>query len=124
MVQPLSILNVSDNSGAKTVQCIKVLGKHKRSSGSINDFVVVSVKTLRKKGNLKIKRKEICLGLIIKLKKKVKRSGGFFFNFDKNSVILLDKSFKPIGTRIFGSVSKELKKHKKFKIISLSSNLL
>ena len=58
------------------------------------------------------------------VKKKVKRVGGFFYKFDKNCVILLDKSFKPIGTRIFGSVSKELKKHKKFKIISLSSNFL
>lgn len=121
MLRVGSFFIISDNSGAKKVQCIKVLKKHPKSAAFLGDFVIVSVKELRSKGNLKVKKKDVCLGLVFRTKYKTKRFDGRAFNFFNNSVILLNKSLKPYGTRFFGPVVKELKK-KKLKVSSLSSN--
>jgi large subunit ribosomal protein L14 len=122
MLQVGSRLNVSDNSGAKKVECIKVLGKDPKSPASLGGLVVVSVKRLRSKGNMKVKKKTICLGIVFKTKFKKKRSDGRFFSFFNNTVILLNSNFKPHGTRFFGSVIKELRNQKKLKITLLSFN--
>lgn len=117
-----SKLKVSDNSGAKRVQCIKILGKHSKSPGVLGDFIVVSVKQLRSKGNIRVKKKDICLGLIFRTKFKKFRLDGRIFNFFNNTVILLSRSFKLYGTRFFGPIAKELRKQKKFKVLSLGYN--
>jgi large subunit ribosomal protein L14 len=122
MLQVGSRLNVSDNSGAKKVECIKVLGKHSKSPASLGGLVVVSVKRLRSKGNMRVKKKTICLGIVFKTKFKKQRLDGRFFSFFNNTVILLNSSFKPHGTRFFGSVIKELRDQKKLKITLLSFN--
>jgi large subunit ribosomal protein L14 len=121
MLQVGSFFNVSDNSGAKKVQCLKILKKHSKSAGFLGDFIIITVKKLRSKGNLKVKRKDICLGLIFRTKYRKSRVDGRSFKFFDNTVILLNKSLKPYGTRFFGPVAKELKK-RKLKIIVLSSN--
>ena len=94
MLRVGSFFIISDNSGAKKVQCIKVLKKHPKSAAFLGDFVIVSVKELRSKGNLKVKKKDVCLGLIFRTKYKTKRFDGRAFNFFSNSVILLNKSLK------------------------------
>lgn len=121
MIQAGSFLSISDNSGAKKVQCIKVLNKHPKSFAFLGDFVMVTVKELRSKGNLKVKKKDVCLGLLFRAKYRQKRVDGRFFNFFNNSLILLNKNFKPLGTRFFGPVPKELRKQKKIKILTLGS---
>lgn len=122
MLKVGSYLNVSDNSGAKKVQCIKILNKHPKSSAFLGDLIVVSVKALRNKGNLKVKKKEVCLALIFRIRYKKKRLDGRFFKFFDNVVILLNRNFKPYGTRFFGPVVKEMRKQKKLRISSLGSN--
>lgn len=122
MLKVGSFLNVADNSGAKKVQCIKILNKHPKSSAFLGDIIVVSVKNLRAKGNLKVKKKDVCLGLVFRIKYQKKRLDGRFFKFFNNFVILLNRNFKPYGTRFFGPVVKELRKQKKLKIASLGSN--
>lgn len=122
MLQVGSKLNISDNSGAKKVECIKVLGKHSKSPAFLGDLVVVSVKKLRSRGNLKVKKKEVCLALIFRSRYKTSRIDGRFFNFFDNTAILLNRNFKPYGTRFFGPITKELRKQKKLKISSLGSN--
>lgn len=122
MLQVGSRFKVSDNSGAKKVKCIKVLGKHSLSPGFLGDLVIVSVKQLRSKGNLKVKRKDVCLGIIFRIKYKTTRLDGRSFHFFDNSVILLKKNFKPYGTRFFGPVVKELRKQKKLKLSFLGKN--
>lgn len=122
MFQVGSKLNISDNSGAKKVECIKVLGKHSKSPAFLGDLIVVSVKNLRSRGNLKVKKKEVCLALVFRSRYKTVRVDGRFFNFFDNTAILLNRNFKPYGTRFFGPVAKELRKQKKLKISSLGSN--
>lgn len=122
MLRVGSKLNISDNSGAKKVECIKVLGKNSKSAAFLGDFIIVSVKQLRSKGNLRVKKKDICLGLVFKIKYKTVRLDGRFFKFFNNTVILLNRNFKPYGTRFFGAVTKELRKQKKLKISLLGSN--
>ena len=113
MLQTGTFLQVSDNSGAKLVQCIKVLKKHPKSFGFLGDLVIVSVKSLRTKGNLRVKKKDVCLALIFQTKYRVSRV---------NSVILLNKALKPYGTRFFGPLFKELRSKKKLKIILLGKD--
>lgn len=126
MIQHHTILKVSDNSGAKTVKCIKVLGGFKRKFAVIGDIIVVSIQQLRtnkSKKNLKVKKKEIYKALIIRTKTKLKKKDGFFITLKENSVALLNKQGKPIGTRIIGPIPKILKK--KFnKFLSLSTGLI
>lgn len=115
-------LNVADNSGAKLVQCIKVLGGSKRRSASIGDLIVISVKEAIPKG--KVKKGEVTRAVVVRTKKGVSRQDGSTIRFDKNSAVLLTKEGEPIGTRIFGPVTRELRLKKFTKIISLAPEVL
>ena len=115
-------LNVADNSGAKLVQCIKVLGGSKRRSASIGDVIVVSVKEAIPNG--KVKKGEVTRAVVVRTKKGVSRQDGSTIRFDKNSAVLLTKEGEPIGTRIFGPVTRELRLKKFTKIISLAPEVL
>jgi len=115
-------LNVADNSGAKLIQCIKVLGGSKRRSASIGDLIVVSVKEAIPKG--KVKKGEIFRAVVVRTKKGVSREDGSTIRFDKNSAVLLTKEGEPIGTRIFGPVTRELRLKRFTKIISLAPEVL
>ena len=115
-------LNVADNSGAKLVQCIKVLGGSKRRSASIGDVIVVSVKEAIPNG--KVKKGEVTRAVVVRTKKGVSRKDGSTIRFDKNSAVLLTKEGEPIGTRIFGPVTRELRLKKFTKIISLAPEVL
>ena len=115
-------LNVADNSGAKLVQCIKVLGGSKRRSASIGDVIVISVKEAIPNG--KVKKGEITRAVVVRTKKGVSRQDGSTIRFDKNSAVLLTKEGEPIGTRIFGPVTRELRLKKFTKIISLAPEVL
>ena len=115
-------LNVADNSGAKLVQCIKVLGGSKRRSASIGDVIVVSVKEAIPNG--KVKKGEVTRAVVVSTKKGVFRKDGSTIRFDQNSAVLLTKEGEPIGTRIFGPVTRELRLKKFTKIISLAPEVL
>ena len=115
-------LNVADNSGAKLVQCIKVLGDSKRRSASIGDVIVVSVKEAIPNGKVKVG--EVTRAVVVRTKKGVSREDGSIIRFDKNSAVLLTKEGEPIGTRIFGPVTRELRLKKFTKIISLAPEVL
>lgn len=121
MIQPGTFLNVVDNSGARFVECIKIVGKVGRGVGTIGDFAVVSVKKLRKKGNIKVNKKEICLAYITQTKRNIKRGPANIYSFGSNTCILLSRKKKIIGSRILGILPKELKQKKYMKILALSS---
>jgi len=123
MIQAGAFLKVVDNSGARLVECIKVLGKKGRGSATLGDLIVVSIKQLRKKGRIKVKKKEICIGLIVKIVKK-KNTKGVLISYSSNSCILMTRQKKLLGTRFFGSLPFHLKSIHNFKYITLSSNFL
>lgn len=122
MIQQETIIKVADNSGAKTVRCIKILGGFKKKKVSLGDILVVSVQNLRNKSKKtsKVKKKEIYKALLIRLKTNKKTANGFGIYFQENAVALLNKQGNPIGSRITGPISKNLKKKKfnKFAILS------
>lgn len=122
MVQPGTQMFVSDNSGARKVECIRILGRTGRSAGSVGDIAVVSVKELRKKGNIKVKKKEVCLALILRVNKKKVGIDGRQLVFDKNTCVLLNSKRVLYGTRIFGPILKEFRAKKQFKLLALSSS--
>ena len=122
MIQMQSTLYVADNSGARKIQCIKVLGGSKRRFASIGDIIVVSVKDAIPRG--KVKKGEIMKAVGVRTKKSFNRSDGTSIRFDKNAVVLLDKQEEPIATRIFGPVTRELRTKKCMKIISLAPEVL
>lgn len=126
MIQQQTILKVSDNSGAKTVKCIKVLGGFKKKNASLGDIIVVSVQKLRNKLKKisKAKKKEIYRALIIRTKVYSKKKNGFYIKFQENSVALINKQGNPVGTRIIGPIPKLLKKKQFQKFISISSGLV
>ena len=126
MIQQQTILKVADNSGAKHVKCIKVLGGFKRKFAYTGDIIVVSVVKLRNKSkfNSKVKKGEVYRALILKTKNSTSRRSGFKKLFKENVVCLLNKQGKPLGTRIFSLVPFELRKHKWIKISSLSPGLI
>jgi large subunit ribosomal protein L14 len=124
MIQLKTNLSVSDNSGAKEVTCIKVLGNSNYSHAKLGNFILVSVQKLRAKGNKKVSKGEICLALIIRTKKESHNFEGSSIKFSTNSVILLTKTKKILGTRIFGVLPKKLKQKKKLKFISLGSHFI
>ena len=113
---------VSDNSGARRVECIRILGRTGRSVGSVGDIAVVSVKELRKKGNIKVKKKEVCLALILRVSKKKVRLDGRQVIFNKNTCILMNSKKALYGTRVFGPILKEFRSRSQFKLLSLSSS--
>ena len=123
MIQQQTKLNVSDNSGAKIVKCIKVLGGHKKKTSNIGNIIIVSVKELRNKSRKlsKVKKGEVHKALIIKTKSKTFNKDGSIWKFDSNSVCLLNKQNKPIGSRILGPVPKKFKKEKYLKFANIST---
>ena len=122
MVQTTSTLDVADNSGAKKIMCIRVLGGTKRKYASIGDVIVVSIKEAIP--NAKVKKGDIAKAVIVRTKKEVSRQDGSYIRFDANSAVLVDKDNEPIGTRIFGPVARELRAKRFMKIISLAPEVL
>ena len=117
-----SNLHVADNSGARRIQCIKVLGGSKRRFASIGDIIVVSIKDAIPRG--KVKKGEIYKAIVVRTKKHFHRADGSSIRFDKNAAVLLDKQEEPIATSIFGPVTRELRIKKFMKIISLAPEVL
>lgn len=128
MIQQQTILKVADNSGAKTVKCIKVLGGFKKRYAKLGDVIIVSIQTLRKKSKKisKVKKGSVYKSLIIKTKKKQKKKDGstIYFNTQKNSVIILNKKGNPIASRITEPLPYSLRKKKLTKFVSISAGLI
>ena len=122
MIQMQTKLFVADNSGARTIQCIKVLGGSKRRSASIGDIIVVSIKDALPRA--KVKKGDVYKAVIVRTSKDFKRPDGSAIRFDKNAAVLLDKQEEPIATRIFGPVTRELRSKKFMKIISLAPEVI
>lgn len=122
MIQMQSRMDVADNSGAKQVQCIKVLGGSHRNIASIGDVVVVSVKDAIPRG--KVKKGDVRRAVIVRTSKEIKREDGSAIRFDKNAAVLLNQQNEPIGTRIFGPVARELRAKRFMKIVSLAPEVL
>ena len=122
MIQMQSKLFVADNSGARKIQCIKVLGGSKKRSASIGDIIVVSIKDAIPRA--KVKKGDVYKAVIVRTSKDFKRADGTAIRFDKNAAVLLDKQEEPIATRIFGPVTRELRNKKFMKIISLAPEVL
>ena len=122
MIQTETVLNVADNSGARKVLCIKVLGGSKRRYAQIGDVIRVTVKDAIPRG--KVKKGEICNALIVRTRKGVRRSDGSLIRFDSNAAVLLDNKREPLGTRVFGPVTRELRAGNYLKIISLAPEVI
>jgi len=122
MVQTTTTLDVADNSGAKKIMCIRVLGGTKRKYASLGDVIVVSIKEAIP--NATVKKGEIAKAVIVRTKKEVSRQDGSYIRFDTNSAVLVDKDNEPVGTRIFGPVARELRAKRFMKIISLAPEVL
>jgi large subunit ribosomal protein L14 len=122
MVQTTTTLDVADNSGAKKIMCIRVLGGTKRKYASIGDIIIVSIKEAIP--NAKVKKGEVARAVIVRTKKEVSRPDGSYIRFDANSAVLVDKDNEPVGTRIFGPVARELRAKRFMKIISLAPEVL
>jgi large subunit ribosomal protein L14 len=122
MIQTQSELDVADNSGARRVMCIKVLGGSKRRYASIGDIIVVAIKEAIP--NAKVKKGEVAKAVIVRTAKEIGRPDGSYIRFDTNSAVLIDNQGEPIGTRIFGPVARELRAKKFMKIISLAPEVL
>lgn len=122
MIQMESVLDVADNSGAKKLLCIKVLGGSKRKYASVGDIIRVSVKEAMPNG--KVKKGSLARAVIVRTKKELRRPDGSYIRFDTNSAVLIDKDGEPVGTRIFGPVARELRAAKFMKIVSLAPEVL
>lgn len=122
MIMETTVLNSADNSGAKKLFCIKVLGGTRRRYASVGDIIVVSVKEALP--NSKVKKGDVKKGVIVRTKKEIRRPDGTYIRFDENSVVLIDNNKEPLGTRIFGPVARELRGKKFMKIISLAPEVL
>jgi len=122
MIQMQTTLDVADNSGARRVQCIKVLGGSKRKYASLGDVIVVSVKEATPNG--KVKKGEVAKAVVVRTSKEVRRSDGSYIRFDTNAAVLLDEKNEPVGTRIFGPVARELRARQYMKIVALAPEVL
>ena len=122
MIQMQSVLYVADNSGAKKLQCIKVLGGSKRRYASVGDIIVVSVKEAIPNG--KVKKGSVAKAVIVRTAKELRRKDGSYIRFDTNSAVLVNNDGEPIGTRIFGPVARELRAKSFMKIVSLAPEVL
>ena len=122
MIQAQSILDVADNSGARQVSCIRVLGGSKRKYASIGDVIVVAVKEAIP--NARVKKGEVRKAVVVRVKKGVNRPDGSIIRFDENAAVLIDNQREPVGTRIFGPVARELRGRGFMKIISLAPEVL
>ncbi len=122
MIQMQSILNAADNSGARRLMCIKVLGGSKRRYANVGDIIKVSVKDAIPRG--RVKKGEIYNAVVVRTRKGVRRSDGSLIRFDGNAAVLLNQKLEPIGTRIFGPVTRELRSGNFMKIVSLAPEVL
>jgi large subunit ribosomal protein L14 len=122
MIQNESILDVADNSGARTVLCIRVMGGSRRRYASIGDVIVVAVKSALPES--KVKKGEVCKAVVVRTRKEIRRADGTYIRFDDNSAVLINAQLEPLGTRVFGPVARELRAKKFMKIISLAPEVL
>ena len=122
MIQMQSMLDVADNSGAKRLMCIKVLGGSKRRYASVGDIIVASVRTAIP--NSRIKSGDIVKAVVVRTSKEIRRSDGTYIKFDKNAAVIVDAKREPVGSRIFGPVARELRVGKFMKIVSLAPEVL
>ena len=122
MIQMQTNLDVADNSGARRVQCIKVLGGSKRMTAHVGDVVVVSIKEAIPRG--RVKKGDIHRAVIVRTAKEISRQDGTSIRFDRNAAVLIDRNNEPIGTRIFGPVTRELRARQFMKIVSLAPEVI
>ncbi|EPR42630.1 ribosomal protein L14 [Desulfovibrio sp. X2] len=122
MIQVQTRLDVADNSGAKEVMCIKVLGGSHRRYASVGDIIVVSVKDAMP--HAKVKKGDVMFAVVVRTTKEIGRPDGTFIKFDNNSAVILSKQYEPVGTRIFGPVARELRAKNFMKIVSLAPEVL
>ena len=122
MIQTLSFLNVADNSGAKLVQCIKVLGGSRRRYAHVGDIIVVAIKEALP--GSKVKKGDTAKAVVVRTARECRRADGSYIKFDDNSAVLINAQLEPVGTRIFGPVARELRGKKFMKIISLAPEVL
>jgi large subunit ribosomal protein L14 len=122
MIQTLSFLDVADNSGAKLVQCIKVLGGSRRRYAHLGDVIVVSIKEALP--GSKVKKGDTAKAVVVRTRREYRRTDGSYIKFDENSAVLINAQLEPVGTRIFGPVARELRAKKFMKIISLAPEVL
>ena len=122
MIQMQTVLDVADNSGARKIQCIKVLGGSRRRYAKIGDIIKVSVKDAIPRG--KVKKGDVFNAVVVRTAKGVRRPDGSMIRFDRNAAVLLNNQLQPIGTRIFGPVTRELRSERFMKIISLAPEVL
>lgn len=122
MIQVLSVLDVADNSGAKKVQCIKVIGGSRRRYAALGDVIVVSVKEALP--NSKVKKGEVAKAVVVRTRREYLREDGSYIKFDSNSAVLINAQKEPVGTRIFGPVARELRGKRFMKIVSLAPEVV
>ena len=122
MIQMQTNLDVADNSGARRVMCIKVLGGSKRKYASVGDIIVVSVKEATPRG--RVKKGQVMKAVVVRTAKDIRRPDGSVIRFDRNAAVLVDNKKEPVGTRIFGPVPRELRAKQHMKIISLAPEVL
>ena len=122
MIQQQTVLDVADNSGAKKVMCIKVLGGTRKRYASLGDVIVVAIKMAIPEGT--VKKGTVAKAVVVRTTKEVRRQDGSYIKFDRNAAVLINNSNEPIGTRIFGPVARELRKKNFMKIISLAPEVL
>jgi len=122
MIQMQTILNAADNSGARSMMCIKVLGGSHRRYASVGDIIKVSIKDAIPRG--KVKKGDVYNAVVVRTKKSIRRADGSSIRFDSNAAVILNNSLQPIGTRIFGPVTRELRNEKFMKIVSLAPEVI
>ena len=122
MIQMQSVLDVADNTGARRVMCIKVLGGSKRKYASVGDVIVVSIKEAIPRG--RVKKGDVIQAVVVRTAKEIRRADGSSIRFDKNAAVIVNKQSEPIGTRIFGPVPRELRAKNHMKVISLAPEVL
>jgi large subunit ribosomal protein L14 len=122
MIQIESVLDVADNSGAKTVKCIKVLGGSRRRYASVGDIIVVSIREAMP--NSKVRKGDTAKAVIVRTKRELRREDGSYIRFDGNSAVIINAQKEPVGTRIFGPVARELRAKRFMKIVSLAPEVL
>ncbi|MCA8994331.1 MAG: 50S ribosomal protein L14 [Planctomycetaceae bacterium] len=124
MIQMQTILDVADNTGAKSVRCIRVLGGTKRRFATLGDIIVVSIQKSIAGAQEQFKKGRVTRGVIVRVRKAVRRDDGSYVRFDSNAVVLVDNDGTPRGTRIFGAVARELRERRFMKIVSLASEVV
>ena len=122
MIQMQTIVDIADNTGAKSARCIKVLGGTRRRTASIGDVIVVSIQKALPSGG--VKRGNVAKAVIVRIRKKQRREDGGYVSFDRNAAVLIDNEGNPRGTRIFGAVARELRERRFMKIVSLAAEVV